>query len=74
MTAATKAKCRSMRNEVVSLGFTKEQFDRMAKAAFRWPDNYGSWYSTAVCVRNTCTYYRTPAAMKASGCYLGKQL
>jgi hypothetical protein len=74
MTNATKKKCQDLRNEVISLGFTRQQFDAMAKAAYRWPDNYGSWYSTAVCVRNTCAYYRTAEAMKASGCYLGRQL
>lgn len=74
MTAATKSKCRALRNEVIALGFTRKQFDAMAKAAYRWPDNYGSWYATSVCVRNTCSYYRNAEAMKASGCYLGRQL
>lgn len=74
MTTATKNKCTALRKEVMALGFSREQFDRMAKAAYRWPDNYGSWYATAVCVRNTCAYWKTPTAMAASGCYLGRQL
>jgi hypothetical protein len=74
MTTATQNKCRSLRNEVIALGFTRQQFDAMAKAAYRWPDNYGSWHSTALCVRNQCVYWGSPEAMKASDCYLGRQL
>jgi hypothetical protein len=74
MTAATKSKCQALRKEVIALGFTRQQFDAMAKAAYRWPDNYGSWYSTAVCVRNTCVHWGSPEAMKASDCYLSRQL
>ena len=74
MTAATKSKCRALRNEVLALGFTREQFDAMAKAAYRRPDCYGSWHNTALCVRNQCVYWGSVAAMKASGCYLSQSL
>ena len=74
MTAATKNKCRAIRDEVIALGFARQQFDAMAKAAYRWPDCYGSWHNTALCVRNQCIHWGSVAAMKASGCYLGRQL
>jgi hypothetical protein len=74
MTTATKSKCVAMRAEVMKLGFSREQFDRMLKAAYRWPDCYGSWYSTTLCVRNQCVTWGSPAKMAESGCYLGRQL
>lgn len=74
MTNSMKNKCQALRDEVMRLGFTRQQFDAMAKAAYRWPECYGSWHSTAMCVRNQCVYWGSPAAMIASGCYLSRNI
>ena len=62
-----------LRQEVIALGFTSEQFLAMANRAYAWPDVH-NWLDACLAVRNTCLAYGSLNALRNSNCDLAKAL